>query len=258
MLSYAVPSIHPMPVTLGPIMEAVQSRLWQKPFPVQIHVQISNRLFRVCAWRVLTVVNEITAVEVLLAECCLGRAVWGHGMAAARQPRIAFPMSPCGSSPCWALHGEAHPIIMVCDASSPSILGGKLRALTALELQDREARCGAHFLHAWRCRDNGLPVKADPALTMARVHNLSSLQQCLVNTGACSPLPVPFVGGDLLFLCAPLPTEIHNNFHAAIEKPLIIAMSGRAIGAKGLLALSFHRNPVPSWNEICPADGGFL
>lgn len=34
---------------------------------------------------------------------------------------------------------------------------------------------------------------ADPALTMAHVHNLSSLQWCLVKAGACSPLPVPFV-----------------------------------------------------------------
>lgn len=34
---------------------------------------------------------------------------------------------------------------------------------------------------------------ADPALTMAHVHNLSSLQRCLVKAGACSPLPVPFV-----------------------------------------------------------------
>lgn len=34
---------------------------------------------------------------------------------------------------------------------------------------------------------------ADPVLTMAHVHNFRSLQWCLVNTGACSLLPVPFV-----------------------------------------------------------------
>lgn len=98
----------------------------------------------------------------------------------------------------WRCPSQHHGV----NASSPPILGGKLRALTALELQDRGARCRAHFLHAWRRRDNGLPVKADPVLTMARVHNLSSLQQCLVNTGACSPLPVPFVG---VIYCSSVP-----------------------------------------------------
>lgn len=80
-------------------------------------------------------------------------------MAAAKQPHAAFPMSPYGSSSCWALHGDAHPSIMVWDASGPPIPGGTMGALTALELQDRGARCGAQFLHARSHGDNGLQLK---------------------------------------------------------------------------------------------------
>lgn len=46
------------------------------------------------------------------------------------------------------------------------------------------------------------PRLADPAFTMAHVHNLSSLQQRLVKAGACSPLPVPFVG---VIYCSSVP-----------------------------------------------------